>query len=106
MVVSKSRNWCFTWNNFSEEAHSRLRNMKFTYMVYQEESGASGTPHLQGYVEFSSPVRLGTLKSLSNNVHWEARRGNREQAVEYCSKVDSRIGVHLEMFQDIKSART
>lgn len=96
-TMLRSRTWCFTWNNFGVEAHSILLNSKFEYLIYQVESGSNGTQHLQGYVEFRSPVRLKALRSLSSDIHWEVRKGTRLQAIEYCSKQKTRNGMHVEI---------
>lgn len=64
----------------------------FRYLVFQLELSASGTYHLQGYIEFHSPQRMTRVKALlSNRVHCEQRRGTRDQAREYCMKEDTRI---------------
>jgi hypothetical protein len=57
------------------------------YMVYGREIGADGTPHLQGYVEFSSPKRLSAVKMiLGQRVHLEQRRGPQDRAIAYCKE--------------------
>ena len=62
-------------------------------MVYQEEiCPDTGSLHLQGYVEFRKTMRLGGLKKLPymSKVHWEKRKGTREEAKAYCEKEDTR----------------
>lgn len=62
-------------------------------MIYQEEvCPETGREHLQGYVEFNTSVRFGALKKLPHmaKVHWEKRRGSRQQAHDYCCKEDTR----------------
>ena len=49
------------------------------------EIGDSGTPHVQGYIEFTNKLRPFSLK-LSPRVRWEVAKGTREQNVQYCSK--------------------
>lgn len=65
----------------------------FVFLIFQEEKGAEGTPHYQGYVEFSNTVRFVTIKNAisDNRIHLERRRGTREQAIAYASKLDTRI---------------
>ncbi|AJD07567.1 replication-associated protein [Sewage-associated circular DNA molecule] len=88
------RNWCFTLNNpimndgkviaaFADYANIR-------YLVFQLEVGELGTPHSQGYCEFTKPVRLVALKKIIPGVHGEPRKGTRDQARAYCMKEDTR----------------
>lgn len=89
-----ARAWCFTINN-----HGGLPDIDdfpgARYLIYQEEMGDNGTPHLQGYVEFNAPVRMSRLRNaLSSAIgvaHWERRAGTRDQARDYCRKGDSRL---------------
>lgn len=50
--------WCFTINNPEQVPldHTNLHK-RITYLHYSLEIGASGTPHLQGYLELSSRSR-------------------------------------------------
>lgn len=82
-----SRNWCFTLNNYSETNVQSLKNEKCNYIVFGYEVGENGTPHLQGYIEYSSAVKMATLKKrLKDRIHWEVRKGTAKQASDYCKK--------------------
>lgn len=81
-----SRNWCFTLNNFTEEEYNAILEWETDYIVIGKETGEEGTPHLQGYVEWKGSKPLGRLKKLNPRIHWETRRGSREEASEYCKK--------------------
>lgn len=84
---SKSRNYCFTINNYTEKDLEIINSCEeIKYVIYGKEIGESGTQHLQGYVEFKNPVELKNLKKINKRAHWEIRRGNQEQAIEYCKK--------------------
>ncbi len=65
------------------------------FLIYQREVGSgTGTPHLQGYVEFSSTQRMAGGKRIlgcGNTIHLERRAGTREQAIKYCEKDESRV---------------
>lgn len=88
-----SRAWCFTVNNpENERANGQLfdatQPKHLRYACWQKEAGASGTVHLQGYMEFTQPVRLSALRASLHGAHLEPRRGTREQARDYCRKPD------------------
>ncbi len=58
-----------------------------SFFIYQGEVGESGTPHLQGYVEFASAQRFAAcVKILGGRAHLEVRRGTQQQNIDYCSK--------------------
>ena len=89
-----SKYWCFTLNN--PELHHPLPNQwnslghKLSLLVFQYEIGEQNTEHIQGYVEFISRKKIATLKKINSYVHWDKRRGNREQAIAYCTKENTR----------------
>lgn len=99
-----SRSYCFTINNYTQ-AEIDWINIQFDpeveasraedgskpiirYIIYGREVGAEGTPHLQGYLELTKPMRMAGVKKLKGyeRAHLEARRGSREQARDYCKK--------------------
>nr|WAE42263.1 MAG: replication associated protein [Cressdnaviricota sp.] len=87
-----SRHWFFTLNNPSEEDMDYWRtpqNSGARKWVVQMEIGDSDTPHLQGYVDFLTKVR--PIGMYHNGYHWEKVK-NIEQAIKYCSKIETRIG--------------
>jgi len=86
-----STNWVFTINNpeqvpllLTDEHKAFLK-----YILYQEEFVT--TRHLQGYLETRKQTRISALKKLFPTAHFEKRRGTRKQAVEYCTKEESRV---------------
>jgi hypothetical protein len=87
-----SRNWMFTINNPQDgDSPSDWCRDRIKYCVWQRERGESGTPHLQGYLQLSSPARLSYVRNTySSTAHWEKRRGTHAQAEEYCTKDDTR----------------
>lgn len=81
-----ARNFCFTINNYTELEEQEIRKWKCRYVIGGYEVGESGTPHIQGYIEFREPHKLGGLKKLHSKAHWEIKRGTREEARKYCMK--------------------
>lgn len=86
MTQEGSRNWCFTWNNYTDDDIEYLKGYKYLYLIFGKEVGESGTPHLQGYIEFNSVKLLKTLHKAFPKVHWEMRKGSQTQAITYCQK--------------------
>jgi len=81
--------WVFTINNFEDtQCVKEWSDVKDA--IWQSEVGASGTPHLQGFVRFVKNKRLTALKKLSATAHWEASK-DPKAAIAYCSKEDTRV---------------
>lgn len=93
MATTQARRWCFTLNNPSDDQQQGTLelSMHMRGAVYQVERGEQGTLHLQGYVEFTRPMRLGALKTIMPRAHWEPARGTAGQAKAYCTKEESRV---------------
>ena len=89
--MSRSRNYVFTINNWTEEDETRIEQVasgeQCRYLVYGRETGDNGTPHLQGYVEWSSGVSIAASRArFGGRGHFEARMGTAAQAADYCKK--------------------
>jgi len=86
----RKRSWLFTWNNPDETEMVFLERMKdaVRFIHFQKEIGASGTPHFQGYVQFSTQKTMSAVKKQFgiNSIHLEWARGTAEENVHYCSK--------------------
>lgn len=83
--------WCLTINNFTPVHEAAVRalvdNDKVVCAVFGVETGESGTPHLQGYMRFTTKQRMSAVKKLlGNEVHCETRKGSEQQAWDYCKK--------------------
>lgn len=85
----QTRHWCFTINNWTADDDDRLKRLgsEVTYLVYGYETGAQGTPHLQGYCVFPRVKRMSEAKGkISDRAHLEPKRGTPEEAAVYCKK--------------------
>ena len=80
------RNVVFTLNNYSPEEVDSLKKLNYNYIIFGFEVGDSGTPHLQGYVEFKNSTSLSSLKKMIKRAHLERRQGSPTQAADYCKK--------------------
>lgn len=99
-VSTRLSRWCFTLNNYTDdEVNSIVERCEpaSRYLVFGYEVGATGTPHLQGFVVFNTSTRFNTVKNLiSPRVHLVRARGTNVQASEYCKK-----GGNYEEFGDL-----
>lgn len=99
--MSKFRNFCFTMNNYTEDSLQAIKDIAQThckYWVMGKEVGESGTPHIQGYIEFKNPRSKQSVIKMMQGCHIEVRKGTREQAAEYCKK-DGEYDEHEDGFQ-------
>jgi len=95
----KARSFVFTLNNYTDDEFMLIKELKYKYIVIGDEIGENGTPHLQGYVNFSSPISFNTIKKAMPRAHIETAKGNARQNYEYCSKQQLKYedGVRPEM---------
>lgn len=89
--IDRSKSWCFTVNNYAPADELELELLKgdnsVLYIVVGKEVGESGTPHLQGFVQFKNRRVFGVVKDLlPRGAHIERARGSVFQAAEYCKK--------------------
>lgn len=94
-VCHPSKQWCFTYNNYDIEKDvpiilDILSNNNCKY-VFQEETGESGTRHLQGSIIFENKVRPMSLFKLFSSIHWEKTK-DLKASLKYCCKEESRTG--------------
>lgn len=85
----RSRRWCITLNNYSEDEYNSLMT-KLSQLaqgfIVGKETGSEGTPHLQGYIEFKSQREFATIKKLNERMHILRAEGTRNENIRYCSK--------------------
>lgn len=84
--MSKSRSYCFTINNYTDDDISGLGEIPCRYVCYGHEVGASGTPHLQGYIYFPTPRTIGAVSKKLKRAHLSACKGTAQENIAYCSK--------------------
>lgn len=84
---AKSRNWQFTWNNYTEEEEVYVQQIakQAKYLCYGREKGEQGTPHLQGMVCFKNAKPFSTVRNLFKNNHVEICK-NVKALITYCQK--------------------
>jgi hypothetical protein len=84
--MSRSRGYCFTVNNPTQEDYTQLEELECKYVVYGREVGEEGTKHLQGYAYFHTLKSLRQVKKVLPRAHIESQRGSFSQAISYCKK--------------------
>lgn len=103
-MSSRGRNWCFTYFLKDGDCEEKLGDWVQTDenlrgCVWQLECcPTTQRLHIQGYIEYNNPLKLGRVKRhLGPDVHLEARRGTRTQAIAYCRKEETRKGGPWEL---------
>lgn len=83
-----SRNFCFTLNNYTPQEEEKVQNLECRFLQYGREVGASGTPHLQGYIVFINAKTLSAAIKFINvpRMHVEIARGGVEANIKYTGK--------------------
>lgn len=91
--MARSTCWVFTLNNDTADEHIVLEGLfgnplTTVFASVGKEWGDSGTPHLQGFVQWKNPQTLHFLKRPLPRIHAEikARRSTIVQAVKYTQK--------------------
>jgi len=90
--ISGAKRWPFVWNNYPDNWLAQMApGLDKCEWIVGHEVGESGTPHLQGYVEFPVKVRPIGYKGFPKEIHWgddkgSPCKGDRSHNVEYCSK--------------------
>ena len=85
---SKYRRWCFTINNYKTVPTGLPTNVAVKYLCFGKEVGKqTGTPHLQGFVEFKHQVyRPHRFFAECGHGFFQPTRGTVQENIDYCSK--------------------
>lgn len=81
----RHRAFVFTWNNYDDASEALLSELECRYVTYGREVGENGTPHLQGFVYFTSAKTHAAVRNLLTGCHVEVARAI-GAAIEYCQK--------------------
>jgi len=100
-MVSQSKNWCVTWNNYPQDWKEKLEKVLgardkqrlITYWIAGKEvAPTTGTPHLQMFIQLTKRLALTTLqralKKAGIQASAQAARGDLKQNQTYCKKED------------------
>ena len=87
MNSTRSRGWCLTLNNYTEEESQFVKTYGPTeYIIVGDEIGKEGTRHLQIYFRLKNAKSFSKIKKEFPRAHIEAAKGSDEQNRVYCSK--------------------
>lgn len=103
-VPEQAKCWMITLNMTDDptDAESKIRLQRFnagcqvhpcSFAVFQPEiAPETGRHHVQAYVEMAKPCSLKKLKDhFGKSIHAEIRAGTQQQAIDYCTKLDTRV---------------
>jgi len=86
-------NWCWTLNNYTDEEILDLRSLAWdpsvSYCVWGKEiAPTTGTPHLQGFIQFKSNKRLNAVINFMPRrcAQIQKSRGTAHEGAVYCQK--------------------
>lgn len=89
----RNRSWLLTIKSDDislDELKERLK--EYTYIGQKERGEKTGYEHYQIYIENPTQIKFKTLKNKFPSGHFEIRRGTKQQAYEYCTKEETRVG--------------
>lgn len=82
---TKYRDYCYTFNNYTEEDYAYVQTIECVYHVIGKEIGEEcGTPHLQGYIYFKNPRSWDAVRKLFKGCHIGPRETTIDKAADYC----------------------
>lgn len=107
-MALRARRWTWTLNNYTQEEEVAIRQLDVsgteavTYVCFGQEIGPSGTPHLQGYVEFRTlkSIRGVKISLKTNRLNMRRSRGTPMENKKYCSKTREEDEVPNEVFYE------
>lgn len=90
-VRIRSKKWCFTLNNYTEEEYQNIIHYITSNSEYgivgKETAPTTNTKHLQGYVRFDKCLEFNTVKKIfANRTHIEKAIADDMKNRNYCSK--------------------
>ncbi len=81
-----SKKWIFTLNNYTVSEEKKIEGLECAHIVVGKEIGESGTPHLQGYINYRQAHRFTAVKrDIGIRAHIEICRAT-DAAINYCKK--------------------
>lgn len=94
MAQKEFRHAAITWNNYQDVDWEKILiqavdKLNINYIIVgREVAPKTGTPHLQGYVQFEKKKYLTTIIKCLPGCHITPVMGSSQDNVTYCNKVD------------------
>lgn len=86
-MCEKTRCYIFTLNNYTDVEVELINGGDYSCLVYGKEVGASGTPHLQGFVRFESAKTMSAVHKLKGWKRTALKASEKPlSAIDYCKK--------------------
>lgn len=90
-LEKRSRGWCWTLNNYTEEEFNHLKKVSTLSTVQKciigkEVGKIENTPHLQGYFYWTYPKKMKDMKLINERMHLEPQKGSFMDQAIYCTK--------------------
>lgn len=82
----KYRAYICVINNYTTQDIAWFDQLVTRYRCYGLEVASTGTPHIQGYMYFTSPRSFAAVKACHPIAHWEVAKGTPAQNRTYCFK--------------------
>lgn len=104
----RSRAWCLTINNFTEEDVSLVKKTFDKWVIGREHElpvieddkiRLNVTPHLQIFGKSNNQISFSTLKKIFPRAHIEKARGSTDSNFKYCTK-DNYYETNIELNED------
>lgn len=84
---TKARSIVFTLNNYTDSEVEEIKRINHKYMVFgYEVAPKTGTPHLQGYIQFKNPRSFNAMKNRIKRWNISIAKGSAAQNFDYCTK--------------------
>lgn len=88
---------CVTINNYKEQDKKFFEWDQISFYVFQfEKAETTGTPHIQGYIEFKTQSKFSVVcnyvtKMAYSPMHFSIAKGSAESNIKYCTKEETRV---------------
>lgn len=111
--MARTRDWTFVVNNYTDDDEAEVLSAEWgwfgggvRYIVCGKEVGESGTPHLQGFVQWVSQKTNTQVRAFfDGRGHWEPRRGTPAQARDYITANPDKPNPNYWEFGNIGNTR-